>query len=62
MRFSEEQIKEWQDIFEKDYGKKFSRQETFEAANNLVAFFDLLLKIDRRVNPQRYKLKRKKIY
>jgi len=26
-----------------------------EAKNNLLGFFDLLLKIDRRVNPQRYK-------
>ena len=32
-----------------------------EAKNNLLGFFDLLLKIDKRVNPQRYKSK-KKIY
>ena len=32
-----------------------------EANNNLLGFFDLLLKIDMRINPQRYKLKRKKI-
>ncbi len=31
-----------------------------EAKNNLLGFFDLLLKIDRRVNPQRYKLKKPK--
>jgi len=32
-----------------------------EAKNNLLGFFDLLLKIDIRINPQRYRLKRKKI-
>ncbi len=32
-----------------------------EAKNNLLNFSNLLFKIDRRVNPQRYKLKRKKI-
>jgi len=26
----------------------------FEARSNLVGFFDLLLKIDRRINPERY--------
>ncbi|MCK4520437.1 hypothetical protein KAT95_01030 [Candidatus Parcubacteria bacterium] len=59
MQISEETIKRFQKIFEKDYGKKLSRQETFEAANNLVGFFDLLFKIDRRVNSQRYKSKKK---
>jgi hypothetical protein len=33
-----------------------------EAKNNLLRFFDLLLKIDRRINPQRYKSEKKKIY
>ena len=34
--------------------------EASEAANNLVGFFDLLLKVDMRNNPQRYKPKKKK--
>ena len=29
-------------------GKDLSRQEAWEGANNLIGFFDLLLKIDRR--------------
>jgi len=61
MQISEETVKRFQEIFEKDYGRKLSEQETFEASYNLLGFFDLLLKIDRRVNPQRYKLK-KKVY
>ncbi|XOB41820.1 MAG: hypothetical protein ACKKMS_00250 [Candidatus Nealsonbacteria bacterium] len=62
MQISEETVKELQEIFEKDYGRKLSKKEVSEAAYNLLGFFELLLKIDRRVNPQRYKLKKKKIY
>lgn len=42
--------------------KQNNKRGLEEAKNNLLGFFDLLLKIDRRVNPQRYKLKRRKIY
>ena len=35
--------------------KEFSSQEDFEAKHNLFGFFDLLLKIDIRNNPQNYK-------
>ena len=56
----EKTVKRFQEIFEKDYGKKLSKKEAFEAAYNLLGFFDLLLKIDKRINPQRYKLKKKK--
>ena len=62
MQISEEIIKSFQETFKKEDGKKLSKKEASEAAYNLLGFFDLLLKIDRRVNPQRYKLKRKKIY
>ena len=51
MHISEETIKRFQEIFEKDYGRKLSKKEASEAAYNLLGFFDLLLKIDRRVNP-----------
>jgi len=54
MQISEETIKRLQKIFEKDYGRKLSKKEAFEAAYNLLGFFSLLLKIDRRVNPQSY--------
>lgn len=33
----------------------------FEARNNLVGFFDLLLKVDKRVNPHLYKNNNEKI-
>ena len=62
MQISEETIKRFQEIFKKDYGRKLSKEEAFKAAYNLLGFFDLLLKIDRRINPQRHKSKKKKIY
>jgi len=61
MRISEETIERFQEIFEKDYGRKLTKKEAFEAAHNLLGFFDLLLEIDKRTNLQRYKSK-KKIY
>lgn len=46
----------------KDYGRKLNKKEASEAAYNLLGFFNLLLKVDSRINPQRYKSKKKKIY
>ena len=54
VQFSKERILEFQRIFKGEYGKKFSYKEATEAANNLVGFFDLLLKIDMRQNPHKY--------
>ena len=48
VQLSKERILEWQKILKEDYGKEVSFAEAAEAANNLVGFFDLLLKIDRR--------------
>ena len=42
--------------------KQNSEKELEEARNNLLGFFGLLLKIDMRTNPQKYKSKKKKIY
>lgn len=61
MQISEKTVKRFQEIFENDYGRKLSKREAFGAAYNLLGFFDLLYKVDRRVNPQRYKAKRNKI-
>ena len=51
---SKERILEWQELFKEEYGKELSFAEAEEAANNLVGFFGLLLKIDMRENPQNY--------
>jgi len=47
-QLSKERISEFQRVFKGEYGKKLSFAEATEAANNLIGFFDLLLKIDRR--------------
>ena len=49
------------DKVQKRRKEKNNEREFKEAKNNLLGFFDLLLKIDMRVNPQRHKLKRNKI-
>ena len=41
---------EKKDFYEKLAGKELSDQEVFEARDNFVGFFDLLLKIDNRIN------------
>ncbi len=48
LQLPKESILEFQKIFEKERGKKISFTEATEAANNLIGFFDLLLKIDMR--------------
>ena len=54
VQLSKERILEFQKIFKEEYGKELSYKEAHEAAHNLVGFFDLLLKIDMRENPQNY--------
>lgn len=38
--------------------KTCKKEREKEEAKNLVGFFSLLLKVDRRINPDRYKLKK----
>ena len=42
-------MKEKINIFEEGHGREVSLTKTSEAANNLVGFFDLLLKVNRKV-------------
>jgi len=62
MQLSKERILGWQKIFKEKWGVEYTFTEAEEAANNLIGFFDLLLKIDMRENPQNYtkKVKNKK--
>ena len=41
-------------MFKKEYRVKYSGQEAWEATHNFIGFFDLLLKVDRRENPENY--------
>lgn len=58
IQLSKGRILEWQKILKEEYSKEVSFAEASETANNLVEFFDLLLKIDIRQNPQNYTEKR----
>jgi len=57
VQLSKERILEFQKIFKEEYGKELSYKEAHEAAHNLVGFFDLLHKIDRK---NKNKLKKSK--
>jgi len=57
VQLSKKTISKWQKILKEDYGREISFAEASEAAHNLVVFFDLLLKIDMRNNPQNYNKK-----
>jgi len=45
---SDESIQKFKEIFKKEYGKEYTDAEAREAAENLVGFFDLLIKVDQR--------------
>ena len=53
--FTEEEILRWKKIFEKDYGRELTHEETHEAAFNWIGFWDLMLKEYIRQNPEEYK-------
>ena len=48
MSLSDETIKDFQRIFEKEYGVKYTDEEAREAAENLVGLFEILMKADRK--------------
>jgi len=45
---SKETSEEFKKIIKEESGKELTDNEALEASNNLVGFFDLLLKIDHR--------------
>lgn len=47
---SDDFIRYIQKLEKEKTGKDLSHQEAWEGANNIIGFFDLLLKIDRRNN------------
>ncbi len=52
-----ETVQEFKQTIKEEYGVEYSDKEAWEAMHNLVGFFDLLLKMDRRQNPELYKRK-----
>ena len=48
MSLSDKSIQEFKEIFKKEYGKEYTDAEAREAAENLIGFFELLIKVDQR--------------
>jgi len=48
MQLSDKSVQEFKRIFKEEYGKEYTDAEAREAAENLVGFFDLLIKIDQK--------------
>jgi len=51
---TEKEITEYQELYKKEFNKEISKQEALDGGTQLVNFFQLLLDIDRRNNPQNY--------
>lgn len=48
-------IESMQNLYKKESGKSLNRDEAIEACNNLIGFFELLIKIDRRQKNEKHK-------
>lgn len=48
MQLSDKSVQKFKQVFKEEYGKEYTDIEAREAAENLVGFFDLLVKIDQR--------------
>ena len=59
MQLSKESIEEFKRIFKKEYGRELTYEEAYEAAFNLLGFFELLWKIDRRLKREQKKKDKK---
>lgn len=49
VQLSPETVQDFKKLFKEEYDVEYSDTEAWEAAHNLVGFFDLLLKVDRRI-------------
>lgn len=54
MAISNETIQEYRDAIKEEYGADISFEEAREHVHNLVGYFDVLLQIDVRDNPEKY--------
>ena len=52
MVLNKETIKEFKEAIEEEYGKNISFQEASRILNDLVAYFDMLAKINHNINMQ----------
>lgn len=59
MILSDNSVQKFKEAFKKGYGKEYADSEAREADENLVGFFELLIKVDRR-NKEELKNKKPK--
>jgi|APSaa5957512622_1039677.scaffolds.fasta_scaffold47966_2 peptidase E len=57
MKISNKNLQEYREIYLKEYGKEISDDEAREAIHNLVGLFDILIKVDRKEQSRKIKLK-----
>lgn len=57
MQLSQESVDEFKELFKKEYGVEYDDATAREAAQNLIGFFDALLRIDSREQEWKEKLK-----
>ena len=53
MDLSQQAIDEYKQIYKKEFGKEISDDEARKQGNNLIGFFEVLLKIDRRIRSEK---------
>ncbi|MBU1083372.1 hypothetical protein KKE14_02970 [Patescibacteria group bacterium] len=58
MKLTDKQIKEYQTIFEKEYGEKIPREEAEESARNLINFMELMLKLAHKEHLRKQRLEK----
>ncbi len=58
MEVTDKQIEEYQKIHKKEHGEDISREDAIESINNLIGFFSVLLKIDRKDKERQHRLKK----
>jgi len=55
MNFTPQQLARFKYVFERDFGKKMSKEEVLESAANLIQYFEIALPIAQRMikkNPE----------
>lgn len=57
VHITSETVERFKQMFKREYGVEYSDQEAWEATNNLIGVFELLLQMDRKQHPENYKIK-----
>ncbi len=53
-RITPKTVESFKKMFKREYGVEYSDKEAWEATNNLLGAFELLLQMDRKQHPETY--------